>query len=646
MKYRAEIDGLRAIAVIPVILFHAGFEYFKGGYIGVDVFFVISGYLITTIIIAEKENGVFSLINFYERRARRILPALFFVMFISLFFSWFYLPPTDMESFSKSMIAVSSFTSNIFFWRESGYWGIENELKPLLHTWSLSVEEQYYIIFPLLLILIWKLNKFWIASIFIIIILSSLLLSQWGAYNSPTANFFLLPTRAWEIAIGALIALYIFYWEKPSGKLFNELFGIIGLFMIGYSIFIFDEKVPFPSFYSLVPTIGAGLIILFSSKESLAGKFLGQKFFVGIGLISYSAYLFHQPVIAFVRHASFIQPSRIILIIAIILSFFLAYFSWKFVEKPFRNKNKFDRKSIFIYSLVISLFFVGVGTMGLITEGFKDRFTISQQLTEKKTIVNHGLSDICDGVFTLSPDCRTSNKPEILIWGDSFAMHLVQGIISSNPEAKIIQMTKSSCGPFFNISKLQIPKYSLKWANSCLKFTEKVRDWIKENDTIKYVVISSPFYSYISGKEQLLSSRGDLSPNNIKLAAKEFEKTLNELISLGIKPIIFSPPPANGIDLGRCLTKAVFSNHNLDECNFKESKIIQDRLEAYEFLRLFENKYKVVKLEKMICHDLICKTHVKSTFIFRDGGHLSKEGSALLGKKFNFYEIITESKIF
>ena len=171
MKYRKEIDGLRAIAVIPVILFHAGFENFSGGFVGVDIFFVISGYLITSIILSEKENGTFSLINFYERRARRIIPALFFVMLISTLFSWFWLTPSHMKDFSESLVGISFFASNILFWQETGYWGAVNELKPLLHTWSLAVEEQYYVLFPLFLMLMWRFKKRWILSSFFLIAL-------------------------------------------------------------------------------------------------------------------------------------------------------------------------------------------------------------------------------------------------------------------------------------------------------------------------------------------------------------------------------------------------------------------------------------------------------------------------------------------
>jgi peptidoglycan/LPS O-acetylase OafA/YrhL len=208
MKYRKEIDGLRALAVLPVILFHAGFTTFSGGFVGVDIFFVISGYLITTIIVDEMEKGKFSLFNFYDRRARRILPALFFVMLCTLPFAWFWMLPRDLKSFSESLVAVPLFASNILFYLTSGYFDTASVLKPLLHTWSLAVEEQYYVLFPLFLMLAWKLGKKWIISLLLLIAIVSLLAAQWGSPTHPSFTFYLLPTRGFEILIGALISFY------------------------------------------------------------------------------------------------------------------------------------------------------------------------------------------------------------------------------------------------------------------------------------------------------------------------------------------------------------------------------------------------------------------------------------------------------
>ncbi len=218
MKYRAEIDGLRALAVIPVILFHAGFEWFSGGFVGVDVFFVISGYLITTIIISEMAEGKFSMVNFYERRARRILPALFFVMAACLPFAWLWLTPSDLKDFGQSLIAVSFFSSNMLFWLESGYFDTAAELKPLLHTWSLAVEEQYYILFPIFLMLTWRLGVKWISIILSFVFLLSLGLAVLGTQYATnpqitSGTFFLLPTRGWELLVGVFAAFYLKY--KP-----------------------------------------------------------------------------------------------------------------------------------------------------------------------------------------------------------------------------------------------------------------------------------------------------------------------------------------------------------------------------------------------------------------------------------------------
>ena len=647
MKYRAEIDGLRAVAVIPVILFHAGFEFFSGGFVGVDIFFVISGYLITTIILSEKEQGTFSLINFYERRVRRILPALFLVMLFSFLFAWLWLLPSDMKDFSQSLIAVSTFYSNIFFWQESGYWAAANELKPLLHTWSLAVEEQYYFIFPLFLMLMWRFRKRWILSTFLIIAIISILFAQWGAHNKPTMNFFLLLSRGWELAIGASISFYFLYRKHTirrllSHKSVDELLSLVGLLMIGYAVYAFDKTIPFPSFYALVPTIGAGLIILFSSPETLVGRFLGTKPLVGIGLISYSAYLWHQPLFAFARHRTLTEPSDLLFAALAVLSFPLAFLSWRFVEKPFRKKGKISRKTVFAFAFSGSIMFIAIGLAGQMTNGFDSRSTKSKltlKSIEEKRKHNFGLSSACEGSFPLSSKCRTSDEPEILIWGDSFAMHLVQGIMSSNPDAKIIQMTKSDCGPFFDAAPVN-SRLTASWAEGCLEFTGKVREWLQSNNTVKYVVLSSYFPAYVSSHRKLLFRSGDLVTTNSYLAANEFLRTLEELESMGITPIVFSPLPTNNVDLGRCLARAECIGLDLDECNFRVDEIPKRWKEVYRFLEKIEENYRVVRLDKLICDSFQCETHIGSTFIYRDKYHLSHEGSAELGKMNDFYGII------
>jgi peptidoglycan/LPS O-acetylase OafA/YrhL len=361
MKYRREIDGLRALAVIPVILFHAGFGAFSGGYVGVDIFFVISGYLITTILVTDLQADNFSLVDFYERRTRRILPGLFFVVLTTVPLAWILLPPSELVSFSKSVSAVSLFISNFFFWRDGGYFITAAELKPLVHTWSLAVEEQYYIFFPVFLMLFWRFGRKTVLWVVIFLAAISLTIAQIGSVLNPIPNFLLLPSRAWELAVGAVAAFYLL--EKNHHTVdttIKQFFSLCGFSLILTSIFLYDRETPFPSVYALIPTGGAALIILFADKDTYVGRLLGARSLVGIGLISYSAYLWHQPILAFSRvGASLFGDVPKFALLSLI--FGLSIFSWKFIESPFRKSHRFNTKLIFSFSIGISALFALVG---------------------------------------------------------------------------------------------------------------------------------------------------------------------------------------------------------------------------------------------------------------------------------------------
>ena len=374
MLYRKEIDGLRALAVLSVIFFHGGLKWFSGGYIGVDIFFVISGYLITSIILREKEAGNFSIAAFYERRARRILPALFFIILICIPFAWFWLLPHELKDFGKSIAAVAIFASNILFWRETDYFATDAELIPLLHTWSLAVEEQFYLIFPLFMSLFWALGKRWLIGIICLITFLSLALTEWSWRHFAEANFFLIPTRAWELMIGALVAFHLNKNQQPS-SIFRHLGSILGIGLILFSIILLDKTLPFPSLYALAPTIGTALILIFTTTDTLVYKLLSQKVFIGIGLISYSAYLWHQPIFVFARISGMAEPNLWIITLLSMFTLLLAYFSWRFIELPFRNKQRFSRKQIFSASLIASLTLIGIGTALIVSDGAMFRFT-------------------------------------------------------------------------------------------------------------------------------------------------------------------------------------------------------------------------------------------------------------------------------
>jgi peptidoglycan/LPS O-acetylase OafA/YrhL len=368
MHYRPEIDGLRALAVLPVILFHAGFSAFSGGFIGVDVFFVISGYLITSIILSELARGEFSLRRFYARRARRILPALFCVMLVTIPFALLWMLPSQYAAFSRSMLAVVGFVSNLFFWRESGYFAAEASEKPLLHTWSLGVEEQYYVLVPLALMLLWRFGK---KPAFYGVVLAAIVsfgLCEYASRYAHSANFFLLPTRAWELLIGSLCAFH-HHGRAPKQ---NNLLALLGLSMVTLAVFTYGEHMRLPSAYTLAPVIGTALILLYATRDTWVAKMLSLKLCVGIGLISYSAYLWHHPLFAFAHIRLFHAPSAALMLGLSALALLLGALTWWLVEQPFRQKNHrfyVGNRAALCAGIATALLLVGAGIYGHVTDG-------------------------------------------------------------------------------------------------------------------------------------------------------------------------------------------------------------------------------------------------------------------------------------
>jgi peptidoglycan/LPS O-acetylase OafA/YrhL len=429
MKYRAEIDGLRALAVLPVILFHAGFEWFSGGFVGVDVFFVISGYLITTIIISEMAEGKFSIINFYERRARRILPALFFVMLMCIPFAWMWMLPDALENFGQSLVSTSLFSNNFLLMNTAGYWDLASEYKPLMHTWSLAVEEQYYVIFPIFLIFAWRFGKNKLIWLILFISLISFTLSEYGWRQNSIAHFYFSPSRAWELLAGSIAA---FICDHKGVKNNNGL-SFLGLIMILYSILIFNEETPFPSAFTLAPVIGTILIILYADNKAFTAKILSTKILVGFGLISYSLYLWHQPIFAFGRIYMQDQITDFGSYIFLFLSVFLAFLTWKYIETPFRNKTYFSSFKIFSFSSFMMIFFISIGLYFDLSNGVPNRiFTLDAYERSSHEIKITNLNDIASEKSIK----HNPNNRHIYILGDSFASDIAYLFSKHKPKIK------------------------------------------------------------------------------------------------------------------------------------------------------------------------------------------------------------------
>lgn len=466
MRYRPEIDGLRALAVVPVIFFHAGLPWLSGGFVGVDIFFVISGYLITTIILGDLNAGTFSFRNFYERRARRILPALVLVMTVCIPLAWVLLAPLDMRSFAQSLVATSLFASNILFFKTSGYFESAAETKPLLHTWSLAVEEQYYLFFPALLYVGWRLARKHLPTLLALLMVASLGLAHWAFDRSPQGAFYLLPTRIWELLIGACLAYYLA--SHPADVRPGRLAGpwsALGLIMILGAVIAFDRNTPAPGLWSLIPTVGAALIIAEAHADNWVGRWLGSRVLVGIGLISYSAYLWHQPLLAFVRYASVQPPEPWVLACVGALSFAVAFGSWRWVERPFRSRHPISRAGFATLALATSTGIVGFGLAGHWTGGFPGRLPVTDAEVADlvkiadpathfgfKEVLRNGRCHSIPASQLETNGCMDIRQRTWLLIGDSYAANLHAGLdavrSARHPEVGIVQATDNNGPPF------------------------------------------------------------------------------------------------------------------------------------------------------------------------------------------------------
>lgn len=492
VKYRPEIDGLRAIAVMAVILFHAGLTQFSGGFVGVDVFFVISGFLITTILIKDQERGGISISKFYQRRAKRIMPVLFVVILATLPVTWLFLPPPELKSYFSSIAATATFSSNILFWYESGYWDTATSLKPLIHTWSLAVEEQYYIVFPLIVMTAWRLGRAWFTAIILALVAASLWFAEHYLTTDPMMSFYMLPSRAWELLAGSLTALYLLRRTAPisSGPM-NQLLSLSGLSMIVYAIFAYTEQTPFPGINAALPVIGTALIIAATGPRTLVGFVLGSKPFVLVGLISYSAYLWHQPILAVFKLRGFGEISTTGSIMAVALTIALSVLSYRFVEKPVRlGASVFGRKP-FASTAVATIAFIAISGYGYKSEGFPSRLNSVYSTQAQSTENSYRKQYVVD----TDPG---SDKPVILIVGDSYLYNWSIGISNAIDKTKYRVVSVSYLGCKFDgrVESLKTEPIKTLYKKGCETFSKTVSDAQILRNTKKIFVASHRPFSY------------------------------------------------------------------------------------------------------------------------------------------------------
>lgn len=655
MVYRKEIDGLRALAISSVLIFHAGkispnFQFLSGGYLGVDIFFVISGYLISKLILEQLSNNSFSINDFYARRARRILPVVLIATLLTTIFANAILDGDELKEYLFTVLSSLIFASNVYFSFGDPYWANESVLQPLLHTWSLGVEEQFYLLCPFILIFFNKFSKLKLIIFWIILIFLSLALAQWASANIPEFNFFLLPSRAWELGIGAFLAS-ISKWELKNRQIFLDIFLIIIIVAILLTLFTFTPDTRHPSLLTLLPVLLTGIFIFFGNNDNLVSQVLGSNLFRYIGTRSYAIYIYHFPIFSlYAVYNSDIGIYEIFFLIFIVI--IISELSFKLLETPLRYK-KITSNKFFILFVSITISLTIIFTLASLFTKF--------QITQKNDIgatTFYSEEDFFSGTekpYKLEDEKwqipkNWDKKSRIILVGDSHIESIAPQIanLSLNSGIAVSSSIYSGCQLIIGTQRLDNKKCSVKNNNQRLEF-------IKSQEPS--IVILGGRLTLVMEEERFKSSEGykeggkqdNLQIQNIDKSlttkkerqlfiTEQYKKTVNEIINAGHKVIVVYPIPEIGVKLPKFLRQKLNDNeteiasiylfNNPFTISFKEFK---DRNKnAYAALDSISYDIERIFPSDIFCNSLIknrCITHDLEGIFYRDGHHLSEYGA-------------------
>ncbi|MBM3618553.1 MAG: acyltransferase [Alphaproteobacteria bacterium] len=617
MRYRADIDGLRALAILPVVLCHLGVGGFAGGYVGVDVFFVISGYLISRTLFDEMAESGISLTAFYERRVRRIIPAFFSLLAACFIAAWVLFLPSEMRSLSSSLVASALSYSNIHFYLESGYFDAASSAKPLLHTWSLAVEEQFYLLFPLLLIAAYKLrfSRKRMVIMLSLLFMLSFCASVYGARERAAWAFYLPHSRAWELLAGAFLAIGIFPEFKKTWQ--RQVGAAAGMVLILFAVFTFTERTHFPGHAALLPVLGAMLLIHTGNNTSTwMGQCLSSPLPRFIGLVSYSWYLWHWPIMVFYGSQKFHLPfSEAEKTGLFVVSFLLAVISWWFIEKPFRSAGgikRFPRRSLFNGTAVLVVILVGIGALGVQMQGLPQRFP--SDVNRYAAYADQGFTLGKEGCFIkrVTPFSQQlieacvrydPTKKNYLLVGDSHAAHLFFGFKKAYPEYNFSILSMGACKP--------VEIKSTAGANC---------------DALMRYILHEHFMTH---PKQTVILAAKWFPKN----AASVEKTVKTLQAQGIELVIVGPQPAYSEALPLILAKSLILGNSLLPDQLMHRYVFDIDEEFAEMAA--RNHVPYISPLNLLCAengDCMHQTP-EGAPLLRDNNHLSAEGTLYLGAR-------------
>lgn len=637
--YQKEIDGLRAISVLGVIFYHANINIFPsnilpGGYLGVDVFFAISGYLITAILLRDlkyKNKNFFK--NFYIRRIRRILPALLFLLIVLFIFSWISLLPNDLAKLSKSIVSSLFFISNYFFYFSGfEYSNYINNLNPFLHSWSLSVEEQYYLFFPLFLYALYKIKNYFF--IIILLFICSLSLSQYLSVNSPSFNFYFTLSRVWELFAGSILAIYRHKKKLCQITFFKaNIYSFFGLMLILLSFILLDRVDSNPSLLTTLPIIGTLLIINFSKENTITYKILSRKYLTYMGLISYSLYLWHYPIFVIDDLYNYSNNSIFKSIQIFLILFFISAFSFHFIERPFRQK--ISQKNSLIIIIIIFFSVILIYSYAYFKNGFENRSHLPEYLKNMQNMYFRNITQNeidCHNRTGENGFCifneLNNNVGDIILLGDSLTDALLKSFIEETRKTKFRLITMSYSGMMFIPNTLLYQISSKKIISESNKHEFRLKFINQKIHKNTYIVVLGKYPKYFEEKGLILSADGKnienydsdyiltkISDINLKresryeIIQKSFFNTINDLSKnnkiLLVEPLIESP-----VETHRYLFSKINDDKTLGTINFYKNDIINYSRELYfnhnyKTLELF-NKFKNKNIHKIKLVDIFC----------------------------------------
>ena len=645
MKFNLDINGLRGLAILAVLLFHFRIPGFGGGFVGVDIFFVISGYLISNIILSKLQYEHFSLTSFFMHRIRRIVPALYAMLFISLIAGWWWLAPADYKELGKEISYASLFITNHLFARDSGYFATEAESKLLLHTWTLGVEWQFYILFPLLLLLI---HRYWpkrLGQIICAITALSLGASVFGTHWQPEGAFYLLPARAWEFLIGTLLVLY-HRQIKPTP--WQSLLSLLGGFMLLGSITLFNEGMTYPGYWALVPTLGTALLIMTPGAPS--SRLLASFPLQGLGTLSYSLYLWHWPL--YVVSGYYLNGQLALWMSALLMgiAFLLGWLSYYLIETPFRQKTKcWSNRSLALLICCCALLLYPVGRWLQNSKGAPSPLRVSPQvllytqgskdqpddidhclLGEKRAF--HGPEQFCQTAGTV-------NRTKIILWGDSHANAISDTVqrLSKSTGHPLIRATISSCPPLVRGS---VPNYYTP--DQCKAGNEATMYLIKENPGAT-VLIAARWSAYLLGRNEVHGRNKDMlwseqqadNEDSLSVRKEKFRKALLDttcaLRDAGARVFILEPIPEMGVSVPSALArKAMYSS--TQEIRIRRDTYQQRHQTILNLLAETKAQCgtRLLSPQSILCPGDYCQIEQEGRSLYFDDDHLSKRGAALL----------------